>query len=181
MLGLLWLRGLLVHRRARLLGAIAGIAIAVSLVASIGTFLSGSTAAMTDRAIAGVPLDWQVQAQAGASPARVLAAVRAFPAVRSALPSRSSATSGYSRDSRRHARQRERRPRDRHTRRATATLPRPSSGSTSARSGVLIAQQMAANLGVGVGGTVVGPATRPRPRRAAGRRRDRLHRPPSSS
>ena len=62
-----WLAGLVARRRARLVAAAAGVAVAVALIASIGAFLAGSTAAMTDRALARVPLDWQVQAEAGAS------------------------------------------------------------------------------------------------------------------
>jgi putative ABC transport system permease protein len=157
MLGLLWLRGLLAHRPARLLGAVAGIAIAVSLVASIGAFLSGSTAAMTQRAIAGVPLDWQIQTKPGTQLARALATVKSDPLIRTALPVSYFKTSGY-----------------------TAT----SAGSTSNASaglvlgvpndyrtrfpgqlrqyigsahGVLVAQQMAANLGITVGDTVSVP------------------------
>jgi putative ABC transport system permease protein len=153
-LGLLWLRGLLAHRRARLLGAVLGIAIAVSLVASIGAFLSGSTAAMTDRAIAGVPLDWQVQTGQGASAARALQIVRAAPAVRTALPVAFFETSGYSATS------------AGATSNASSGLvlgipatyrarfPGEFRQYVGARRGILIAQQMAANLGVGVGGTV---------------------------
>ena len=74
-----WLAGLVARRRARLVAAAAGVAVAVALIASIGAFLAGSTAAMTDRALARVPLDWQVQAEAGASLPKLLRAVRAFP------------------------------------------------------------------------------------------------------
>ena len=165
MLGLTWLRGLIAHRRARLFGAVAGIAIAVSLVAAIGTFLSGSTAAMTDRAIAGVPLDWQVQTRSGVQPASILRAVADYPSVRTALPVAYFSTSGF------------------------AATTGNASGSASAglvvgiprgyrqrfpgvlrqyvgsRTGVLVAQQMAANLGIGVGGTVTVPRPGLRPLR----------------
>jgi putative ABC transport system permease protein len=157
MVGLLWLRGLLQHRRARVFGAVVGIAIAVSLVASIGAFLSGSTAAMTQRAIAGVPLDWQIQTRQGTQPGSLLPTVRAYPPIRAALPVAFFRTSG-----------------------ATATAGGATNSASSglvigipadyrnrfpgelrqyvgARQGVLIAQQMAANLGVGVGGTVAIP------------------------
>jgi putative ABC transport system permease protein len=162
-LGLLWLRGLLAHRRARLLGAVLGIAIAVSLVASIGTFLSGSTAAMTDRAIAGVPLDWQVQTAPGTSAAQALNTVRTFPSVRTALPVAFFQTSGYT----------------------ASSGGTTSSGSPGlvigippgyrdrfpgelrqfigATRGTLVGQQMAANLGIGVGGTVSVPRPGMRP------------------
>jgi putative ABC transport system permease protein len=39
----------------------AGVALAVALLASIGTFLRASTATMTERAVAAVPVDWQIQ------------------------------------------------------------------------------------------------------------------------
>ena len=157
MLGLMWLRGLLAHRRARLLGSVLGIAIAVSLVASIGTFLSASTAAMTERAIAGVPIDWQVQTHPGLSVERALTSVRAYAPIRHALPVAFFKTSGY-------------------TARSAAASNSASSGLVigippgyrdrfpgelrqyvGSRSGVLVAQQMAANLGIGIGGTVSVP------------------------
>lgn len=157
MLGLLWLRGLLGHRRARVLGAIAGVAIAVSLVASIGTFLSGSTAAMTRRAIARVPLDWQVQTRTGVQPARALATVRSFPAVRAAVPVEYLRTSGFSSSA------------GGASNSASAGLVIGIPSGYRARfpdafrqyvgsfGGVLIAQQMAANLAIGVGGIVSVP------------------------
>ncbi|MDX6562144.1 MAG: putative transport system permease protein [Gaiellales bacterium] len=149
-----WLAGLLARRRARLIAAAAGVAVAVALIASIGAFLAGSTAAMTDRALARVPLDWQVQADKAASLPQLLRQVRAFPGVRTAQPVLYARTTGY---------------------RATAngatstasaglvlgvpngyraTFPRELRQFVGARSGVLIAQQMAANLGVGVGDRV---------------------------
>jgi putative ABC transport system permease protein len=60
MLTLLWLKGLLSYRSGRLLGAIVGVALTVSLLASIGTFISSSAVSMTQRAAANVPVDWQV-------------------------------------------------------------------------------------------------------------------------
>ena len=89
-LAISWVRGLLARRPGRIVATAIGVAIAVSLLASIGAFLSGSTAAMTERAIAGVPLDWQVQAQGGTDPGAVLTAVRNQPGVKQALPDRKS-------------------------------------------------------------------------------------------
>jgi putative ABC transport system permease protein len=149
-----WLAGLIARRRARIVAAAAGVAVAVALIASIGAFLAGSTAAMTDRALARVPLDWQVQATPGTSLPKVLREVRAFPGVRTAQPVLYAQTTGY---------------------RATAggatstasaglvlgvpsgyraAFPGELRQFVGARSGVLIAQQMAANLGVGVGDQV---------------------------
>ena len=86
MVALTWLRGLLVHRRGRVLGTALGVAVGVALLASIGSFLSATTSKMTQRAIGRVPVDWQVQAQNGASPAQVLVQVRHQPGVTRALP-----------------------------------------------------------------------------------------------
>jgi len=65
MLTLLWLRGTLSRRSARLLGVAAGVTLTVALLGAIGAFIGASTASMTQRAIAGVPVDWQVQLAAG--------------------------------------------------------------------------------------------------------------------
>ncbi|MEA2192653.1 MAG: putative transport system permease protein, partial [Solirubrobacteraceae bacterium] len=81
-----WLRGLLSHRRARIVCTALGVAVGVALLASIGTFLSASTSKMTARASSGVAVDWQVQAAKGADPATVLAQVKRFGGVTAALP-----------------------------------------------------------------------------------------------
>lgn len=86
MVALTWIVGLIAHRRSRLLATALGVAIGVALLASIGAFLSSTTAKMTSRAIARVPVDWQVEAQNGASPTEVLAKVRRQPGVTRALP-----------------------------------------------------------------------------------------------
>ena len=67
MLTLMWLRGLVGRRGGRLAGAAAGIAFAVALLAALGSFLGASKATMTQRAIQQVAVDWQVEAQPGAS------------------------------------------------------------------------------------------------------------------
>ena len=90
-----WLRGLIAHRGGRIAASAAGVAIAVALLASIGTFLSSSTKQMTDRAIQRVPVDWQVEAQRGADASAVLRAVRAHPGVRDALPVGLADTTGF--------------------------------------------------------------------------------------
>ena len=55
---------------------------AVALLATLGGFLSSSKATMTARSVAGVPVDWQVEAALGADPAVVAATVSADPHVR---------------------------------------------------------------------------------------------------
>ncbi len=67
----LWLGGLVRRRPARLLAAVAGIAIAVALLASLGSFLAQSKATMTNRALRSVAVDWQVQVQPQANPADI--------------------------------------------------------------------------------------------------------------
>lgn len=94
MLGLIWLRGLIAHRRARLLATVAGVAVAVALLASIGAFLSSTTSTMTQRAAGRVPVDWQVEARNGASAATLTSAVRSQPGVTRALPVTIAQTSG---------------------------------------------------------------------------------------
>ena len=94
MLALTWLRGLLARRRGRLLATAFGVAVGVALIASIGAFLSSTTSKMTTRAIARVPVDWQVEAQHGATARRVLSQVARFPGVRRALPVSFARTTG---------------------------------------------------------------------------------------
>ncbi len=88
MIALSWLRGLVGHRPTRIAATVLGVAVGVALIASIGAFLSATNAKMTQRAIARVAVDWQVQARPGADPAALLTAVRAFPGVARALPVR---------------------------------------------------------------------------------------------
>jgi len=57
MIGPTWLRGLALHRPARLLGTALGVAVGVALLAAIGTFLSATTSRMTQRAVTQVPVD----------------------------------------------------------------------------------------------------------------------------
>ncbi|MGI9033193.1 MAG: ABC transporter permease [Acidimicrobiales bacterium] len=96
MLGLSWLAGLVTRRRGRLAAAAAGVGVAVALLASIGAFLSASKATMTKRAVATVPVDWQIEAQPGSDPAAVLDAVRSDPHVVDALPVGFADTAGLS-------------------------------------------------------------------------------------
>jgi putative ABC transport system permease protein len=94
MLGVIWLRGLVARRGLRLAATAAGVAVAVALLASIGTFLSASKATMTQRAAARVSVDWQVDTPPGADISPVLQATRATPSVRAALPVGFASTSG---------------------------------------------------------------------------------------
>ena len=71
----LWLRGAMVGRAGRTLGSVAGIALTVAFLAALGTFVASSTQTMTQRAIANVPIDWQVLLSPKADAAAVIAAI----------------------------------------------------------------------------------------------------------
>ncbi|TML86559.1 MAG: FtsX-like permease family protein [Actinobacteria bacterium] len=154
MLGLTWLRGLAARRRGRLLATAAGIAVAVGVLASIGSFLSASKATMTRRSIADVSVDWQVEAQPGFDPTVVLDRVRRAAGVRAALPVGFATTTGFEASAG-------------GTTQTTgpgvviglpdgyrAAFPAVFRDLTGARAGVLVAQQTAANLHAAPGDTV---------------------------
>ncbi|MEH0608992.1 FtsX-like permease family protein [Streptomyces scabiei] len=90
-----WARGLALHRTGRLLAALAGVTLAVALVAALGSFLTASKATMTQRALRSVAVDWQVQVQPGADPNAVLSLVQKTPGTRTALPVGFAHTSGF--------------------------------------------------------------------------------------
>ncbi len=75
MLSLLWARGLVARRSFRLIGVVAGVTVTVALLGSIGSFIAASSASMTQRAIADVPVDWQVELVPGADVATVTVAL----------------------------------------------------------------------------------------------------------
>ncbi|MDJ0383536.1 ABC transporter permease [Streptomyces sp. G-G2] len=81
-----WLAGLLRHRGGRLLVAALTAALAVALIAALGTFLTASRSTMTARAGRSVAVDWQIQLQPSAQPATVLDTIRHTPGIRTALP-----------------------------------------------------------------------------------------------
>ena len=95
----LWLRGMLWERRGRLLGGIAGLAVTVGLLATLGAFVTSSAQTMARRAIAGVAVDWQVLLAPGVDAGTVsdlvrTASVRAMQAVGYADTAGLSATAG---------------------------------------------------------------------------------------
>ncbi|MEP7369684.1 MAG: ABC transporter permease [Dermatophilaceae bacterium] len=91
-----WLVGLLRRRTGRLAATAVGISLAVALIAALGTFLTTSKATMTDRAVRSVAVDWQVQVQPGADPAAVLKTVTKTAGVTAAEPASSAHTAGLS-------------------------------------------------------------------------------------
>ncbi len=151
---LAWIRGLLARRTGRIAATAAGIAVGVALLATIGSFLGASKATMTQRSIARVAVDWQVETQPGADPATVLAAVQARPGVAAAQPVGYGHTTAFTAS-----------PGD--TTQTTgpgfllglpadyrATFPDVVRDLSGASDGVLVAQQTAANLQVAPGDTV---------------------------
>ena len=154
MFGLTWLRGLVARRPGRLVATAAGVAIAVALLASIGTFLGSSKATMTKRAAATVGVDWQVETQPGAAAADVLSVTRATPGTTAALPVGFAGSTGFIATTG-------------GTTQTTgpgvvlgipanyrATFPAELRDLAGSGTGVLVAQQTAANLHVAPGDTV---------------------------
>ncbi|MEU0794122.1 FtsX-like permease family protein [Amycolatopsis sp. NPDC005961] len=91
---LLWLGGLLRRRSGRLFATAGGIALAVALVAALGSFLAASQATMTARALRSVAVAWQVEVQPGGDPDIVQNALQGLPgtgAVRTVHVTRTSA------------------------------------------------------------------------------------------
>ena len=146
----------------RLLAVAAGVALAVALIGALGAFLTASQSTMTARALRSVAVDWQVQVQPGADPQQVLRQVSAAPGVTAALPVRFDTTTGF-------------RATSGGTTQTTgpgvvlgipdayrATFPGQIRTLSGADTGVLIAQQTAANLRVRPGDQVaIGRAGRP--------------------
>jgi len=156
---LTWLGGLLHRRTGRMVGQSAGVALAVLMLATLGTFFTSSRGTMTTQAVRAVPVDWQVQLSPGTPVAKASATVTRTRGVTAALPVGYADTSGLS-------------SRNAGTVQTTGpgvvlglppdyatTFPgeiRPLVGATT---GVRLAQQTAANLGASVGSTVA--ITRP--------------------
>lgn len=89
MINMIWLKGILARHSGRLAGAIAGVALTVALLAALGVFISSSASSMTQRAIAAVPVDWQVQLAPHSDP------VTAQQTVQAATPITALAQVGY--------------------------------------------------------------------------------------
>jgi putative ABC transport system permease protein len=73
---LIWVKGLLLRRFGRVVGAAIGVAFTTAFIGALGVFLSVSNAQMTQRAIHDVPVDWQVQLAPGADVSAVTAKVQ---------------------------------------------------------------------------------------------------------
>lgn len=81
-----WVLALARRRSGRVVGAALGIALGVAMLGSLGSFVTSAKAEMTTRAVSQVAIDWQVEVQPGGDPVAVLAALRARPDVVAALP-----------------------------------------------------------------------------------------------
>lgn len=81
-----WVIGLARRRTLELLIAAVSVALTVAFVASMGAFITNSRAALTVRAAASVPVDWQVQVTPQGSLADVTAAVGQLPDLRVVEP-----------------------------------------------------------------------------------------------
>ena len=152
-----WLTGLLRRRSGSLLLASLGVAVAVALLASLGSFIAASQATMTDRATAGVAVDWQVAVRpnaAGGGLQQVLTALHQDPATKAALPVSYADTPGLSATAGGSTQ----------TTGAGQVLGVPASYAatfpgeihllTGSLHGAVVAQQTASNLHVGPGGTI---------------------------
>jgi putative ABC transport system permease protein len=151
MLALRWVSGLVRRRTVRLAGLALCVALAVMLFAALGMFFTAAKARMTSLAVAGVPVDWQVALTPGSDTTAGIATVKAEPGVIAAVPvgyadsvSLESTTGGTVQ-----------------TTGAGKVLGLPAGYAarfpgevrylSGAHDGVLLAQQTAANLHVGVG------------------------------
>ena len=73
---LLWLKTTLFRRPVHVLGTALGIALTVALLASLGSFVTHASSRMTARAVSTVPVDWQVQIVPGVDPQTVVTEIR---------------------------------------------------------------------------------------------------------
>ena len=77
----IWYLGLLRKGAFRIWGTVLGVAISVALLVALVGFLNYSAATMTKRATSAVPIDWQVELVPSADPAPVAEAIRKAAAV----------------------------------------------------------------------------------------------------
>ncbi len=78
----LWLSGLVRRRSGRMLPAVLGVSLTISLLAILGIFINVSASTMTRRALGDVPVDWQVEIVPGATGGTVERQLRATGHVR---------------------------------------------------------------------------------------------------
>lgn len=92
----LWLKGLLAARSGRLIAAVTSVALTVGLLGALGAFIVASSETMAKRAIAGVPVDWQVLMAPGADLSEVTKAIGDAAAYKALSPVGYADVSGFS-------------------------------------------------------------------------------------
>jgi putative ABC transport system permease protein len=149
-----WSWGLARRRPSILLGMSIAVALAVAFVGALGAFAASSQASLTERATRSVAVDWQVQITPQGTPAAVAAALRRTPGVRTVLPVSYAQIAGLSSTSGGVTRS---------TGQATVVsvpadyahrAPGEVRYLVGSRSGILLQQQTAANLGAGPGSVI---------------------------
>ncbi len=70
-----WIKGIFISRSGSLLGAIAGTALTMTFLASLGIFLAASSATLTKRAVSDVPVDWQILLTSSAKEHKITEAI----------------------------------------------------------------------------------------------------------
>lgn len=151
---LLWFKGLLLKRSGHLLGAVIGVSLTVSLIASLGSFIVSSDAVMTQKAIQNVPVDWQIQLSGKSAIKKAEAAVKKTTGYTALSPVGYAdvkgfvATTGGSTQTTGSGKVLGIDPSYRHQ------FPRQIRQLLGKKNGVLIAQQTAANLHISLGDTV---------------------------
>ena len=90
-----WISGLLRRRRTRIVGAALGVALAVAIVASLGSFFAASKARMTSAAVASVPVDWQIELGRGSNAQSAERTIAAAPGIAAELPVGFADTTGF--------------------------------------------------------------------------------------
>ena len=71
-----WIVSLIRRRPARLVGTMFGISLALALLACLGSFIDSSVRSMTSRAIENLPIDWQILLNSGPNEKAIATAVR---------------------------------------------------------------------------------------------------------
>ena len=150
----IWLSGLVRRRAGRMLPATLGISITIALLAILGLFINSSAATMTRRALGDVVVDWQIEILNGALPATIEQQLRHAVRVRTLDSIGYADVSGFTANTG-------------GTTQTTgagkvlgitptywADFPGELRRMLGRADGILIAQQTAANLHVGVGDTV---------------------------
>lgn len=67
-----WIKGIALHRSQQLFLSAAGIAVATALIGVIGIFATSSSQTMARRAVASIPVDWQIALGNAADPAMLM-------------------------------------------------------------------------------------------------------------